>query len=123
MFVTTPFRADHGAATPNPLAVRLFVADCTTMSAPCWIGRSSAGVATVVVDDQRQVVAVRKVRHRGDVKEPQPRVARQLAIQEPRVLIDLRSPTRRCSVGSVTHRHSMSRSSCSRTLNCWNVPP
>lgn len=33
--------------TPKPLLVMLFVADCTTMSAPWQIGRSSAGVATV----------------------------------------------------------------------------
>ena len=47
MFVTTGRRAMTAPATPKPLLVMVLVADCTTMSAPCWMGRNRAGVATV----------------------------------------------------------------------------
>ena len=101
MFVTRFFRAITAPQTPKPLLVSVLVADCTTMSAPWQIGRSSGGRGHGRIADQRQVVAVGQVGHRADVEEPLLRIAGQFAVQEAGVGVDLFRPL--VDVGGVQH--------------------
>ena len=58
------------------------VAECTTMSAPCSIGRHRYGVGHRVVDDQRHARLVRDAGDRLDVEDVAARVADRLGEEQ-----------------------------------------
>ena len=87
-----------------PWPPRNFVAEWTTMSAPCSIGRSRYGRRHGVVHDQRDTGRVRGVGDRPDVEDVAARVAERLGEQRLGVGAD-RGPPGVEVVGVVDERH------------------
>lgn len=85
-----------------PWPPRNFVAECSTMSAPCSIGSTEVRRRQRRVDHQRDVVGVRQVRQRGEVRDAATRVADHLGVEQPgpvgdrrRVVVDAAADERR----------------------------
>ena len=64
------------------------VSECTTMSAPCSIGRSRIGVATVLSTISGTPCAVRDLGHRLDVADVAGRIADAFAKHRAGVVVD-----------------------------------